>query len=103
MDWLANKNPPWVAYQEFMSGCLITLDNQPGLRLVCIGETRRHIFAKCVLKFMGSEATHVLRDEQIYTGFQAGINRALHRVQSICKDNLTKEKGVLTCWRKKRV
>ena len=26
VDWLANKNPPWVSYCAFMSGCLIALD-----------------------------------------------------------------------------
>ena len=39
VDWLANEAPPWAAYCAFMSGRLIALDKQPGVRLVGIGET----------------------------------------------------------------
>ena len=34
VDWLANGSPPWAAYREFMSGRLIVIDKQPGVRLV---------------------------------------------------------------------
>ena len=39
VDWLANGIPPWAAYCEFLSVFLITLDKQPGVCLVRLGET----------------------------------------------------------------
>ena len=31
VDWLANQSLPWIAYHEFMSGRLISLNKQPGI------------------------------------------------------------------------
>ena len=59
VDWLANGILPWAAYRAFMSGHLIALDKQAGLRPVGIGETWRHIFAKIILKVTGPESTLV--------------------------------------------
>ena len=39
IEWIANKNPPCAAYQEFMSGLLITLDKRLGILSVDIRET----------------------------------------------------------------
>ena len=39
VDWLANGSPPWEAYRAFMLVCLISLDKQPDVRLVGVGET----------------------------------------------------------------
>ena len=36
-DWLSNRRPPWTAYSAFMSGRLIELDKQPGVRPVGAG------------------------------------------------------------------
>ena len=91
---MANKNPPWSAYQSFMSSCLIELNKLPGLHLVGIGEMWRHIFSKYVIKVTGSEATHTCRDDHICPGFKAGIDRELHRVQYIWESNLTEEKWI---------
>ena len=46
-DWLANGSSPWAAYREFMSGHLLALEKQPGVRTVGGGETWRHLFAVC--------------------------------------------------------
>ena len=46
-----------------MSGRLIALDNPPGVRTVGVVEMWRRLFAKCVLKVMGYEATNVWRDD----------------------------------------
>ena len=62
VEWIANRIPPWSAYLEFMSGHTIELDNLPGVHLVGFGETWNQCFAKCKLKFTGSEATHTCKD-----------------------------------------
>ena len=38
-EWLGNGRPPWAAYWALMSGRLIVLDKQPGIRPVGVGET----------------------------------------------------------------
>ena len=56
--------PPWVAYFEFMSGRLITFEKQPGVCMVGVGETWRCLFTKCMLRFMGPEATSMCQYDQ---------------------------------------
>ena len=34
VEWLGNGQPPWAAYRAMMSGRLIALDKQPGIRPV---------------------------------------------------------------------
>ena len=46
VDWLANTIPSWVAYQEFMTGCLIALDKLPSVHPVGAWEIWRQLFAK---------------------------------------------------------
>ena len=41
VEWLGNGRPHWDAYRALMSGQLITLDKQPGIRTVGVGETWR--------------------------------------------------------------
>ena len=65
MDWLVNNSPPWAAYQASMSGQLIALDKQPGVCPLGAGENRRWLFYKCVVKVVGTEATHTCNDDQI--------------------------------------
>ena len=50
VEWLGNGRPPWAAYRSLMSGRLIALDKQPGIRPVGVGETWRRLMAKCLLK-----------------------------------------------------
>ena len=38
-EWLGNGRLPWAAYWALMSGRLIALDKQPGIRPVGVGET----------------------------------------------------------------
>ena len=44
--WLSNGRLPWAAYQATMSGRLIALDKQLGVRPVGVGETWRRLMAK---------------------------------------------------------
>ena len=92
---LSRKKPPWAAYQVFMPGCLVSLDKLNGVRRVGVGEKCYRLFAKCVLKVTGSNATHACRDDQICAILKEGIDGAVNGVQSIWEDNLTEENWVL--------
>ena len=59
VEWIANHIPPWTAYRVLISDRLITLDKLPGVSLVGVGEIWQHIFAKCVLRVTGPEATNM--------------------------------------------
>ena len=74
-----------------MSGHLIALDKQPGVCLVGVGETRRHLFAKCVLKFTGPEYTSVCQKDQLYSGLKAVIDGSVHEVKAIWDNNFSTE------------
>ena len=39
VEWLGNGRPPWAAYRALMSGRLIALDKQPGIRSARVGKT----------------------------------------------------------------
>ena len=70
-----------------MSGWMVALDKQPGVRPVGVGETWRRIFANIVLKVMGTEATMVCQDDQLCAGLKAGIYGAIYAVQALCDEN----------------
>ena len=91
VGWLANGSPPWAAYFSFISGRLITLDKQPGIRTVGAGETWRRIFAKIALNVTGPEATMECQDGQLCAGLKALIGGAIHWVQALWDENLSME------------
>ena len=76
-----------------MSGRLISFDKLPGVRPVGVWENWHRLFAKCIMKVMGYEATHACKDDQFYAGLNVVIDGAVHGVQSIWDDNSTKENG----------
>ena len=39
MEWLGNGRTPWASNRAIMSGRLVSLDKQPGVRPVRVGET----------------------------------------------------------------
>ena len=49
-EWLINGRPLWAAYRSMMSGQLIALDKQPGIRPVGARETWRRLMAKYLLR-----------------------------------------------------
>ena len=53
------------------------------------------VFAKYVLKVIGSEATHAIKDNQLCEGFKGGIDGAVHKVQYISEINSTKKNWFL--------
>ena len=67
----------------------IALDEQPGVRPVGFEETWHQLLAKYVLKVIVPEATHKFNDGQLCTVLKAGIDGAVHGVQSIWDTNST--------------
>ena len=74
-----------------MSGRLIELDKLLGVLPVGVGKTLCQLFAKYVLKVTGTEATHACNDDHICAILNAGINEAVHRIQSIWDSYSTEE------------
>ena len=91
MDWLYKKIPPWATYREFMSASLISLDEQPGLCIVGVGETWCQLFSECVLKVMIPEAKHTCKNDQLCTRMKAGIDGEVHGDKSLWDYSYTKE------------
>ena len=54
-EWMGNGRLPWTAYRALMSGQLITLNKQPGIRAFGVEETWRILMAKYLLGVMGLE------------------------------------------------
>ena len=82
-NWLANTSPPWAAYRAVMANRLVALDKQPGTRPVGIGEVYRRLWAKCLLKAIGSQATAACGNFNLCAGLQAGIEGAVHAVRDV--------------------
>ncbi|KAI2493422.1 hypothetical protein MHU86_21121 [Fragilaria crotonensis] len=85
-NWLANTSPPWAAYRAVMANRLVALDKQPGTRPVGIGEVYRRLWAKCLLKAIGSQATAACGNYNLCAGLQAGIEGAVHAVRDVFTD-----------------
>ena len=73
VEWLGNGQPPWAAYRALMSGRLIVLDKQPGIRPVGVGETWQQMMAKFLLSVAGSEAKAACGTTHLAVGVEAGI------------------------------
>ena len=61
-----------------MSGRLITLDKQPGITPVGVGDTWRRLMEKCLLKVAGTEAKTACGTTQLAGGLEAGREGAIH-------------------------
>ena len=85
-NWLANTHPPWAAYRAIMSSRLVALDKQPGTRPVGIGEVYRRLWAKCLLKNIGHQATIACGNANLCAGLPAGIEGAVHAIQTVFED-----------------
>ena len=71
---MSNGRPPWAAYRALMSGRLIALDKQPGIRPVGVGGGMwRCLMVKCLLKVAGPEAKSACGTTQLVGGLEAGI------------------------------
>ena len=74
-----------------MSGRLIALDKKPGICLVGVRDTWRHLFAKIVLNVTDPKATMAFQEDHICSGLKSGIDGTVHRVQYIWDEKLTTE------------
>ena len=63
-----------------MSGRLIDIDKQTGIRPVGVGEMWRRRFSKILLKVTGLEATMACQYYQLCSGLKAVIDGAIHGV-----------------------
>ena len=79
-DWMANSSPPWAAYRALMACCLLSLDKQPGVRPVGIGEALRRALAKLVMRAAGYQAKTACGNLQLCAGLKAGTEGATHAV-----------------------
>ena len=64
-----------------MSGRMIALDQQPGVRTVGVGETWRWLMEKCLLRVMVQETKDVCRTEQLAGDVEAGIEAGIHNMR----------------------
>jgi hypothetical protein len=69
-----------------MANRLVALDKQPGTRPVGIGEVYRRLWAKCLLKAIGSQATAACGNFNLCSGLQAGIEGAINAVRDVFAD-----------------
>ena len=74
-----------------MSGWLIVLDKQPGIRLVGVEETWRRLMAKCLLKVAGPEAKAACGTTQLAGGLEAGIEGAIHVMRVLFEEHQEEE------------
>ena len=63
--WLANGFPSWSSYRALMSGRLIALDKNPGVRPIGIGESWRRLFAECLLGKGAADECDILVKGQV--------------------------------------
>ena len=74
-----------------MSGRMIALDKQPGIRPVGVGETWRRLMAKCLLKVAGPEAKSACGTTQLVGGLGAGIEGAIHAMRVLFAEHREEE------------
>jgi hypothetical protein len=83
VSWMANEIPPWAAMQALRAGRLITLEKNPGVRPVRIGETWSQLFSKIILLLTLDEPKAACAADQLCSGLEAGIEGAIHTSQII--------------------
>ena len=77
-----------------MSGRQIAIDKKPGVCPVGVGETWRHVFAKCVLKIAGPEAINACQYDQVCANLEAEIDGYIYGVQAIWDAKFSTENWV---------
>ena len=70
-----------------MSGRLIALDKQPGIRTVGVGETWRRLMAKCLLHVIGPETKASCRTSPLDGGVEAGKYGAIHAMRVLWEEH----------------
>ena len=74
-----------------MSGWLIALDKQLGIRPVGVGETRRQLMTKCLIWVTGQEAKAACGTAQLAGGVEAGIKGVIHTLCVLWEEHSQEE------------
>ena len=85
--WLVNGFPPWSSYRALMSGRLIALDKNPGVRTIGIGELWYRLFAKCLFAVAGKDAADECSIDNLSGGMSAEIEAAVHSANEVVDRN----------------
>ena len=88
---MGNGRPPWAAYRALMSGRLIALDKQPGIRPVGVGEIWWRLMGKCLLRVAGPEAKSACGMTQLAGGVEAGKEGAIHAMHVLWEEHTQEE------------
>ena len=80
-----------ATYQALMSGRLIALDKQPGIRPVGVGETWRRMMVKFILRVAGLEAKRACGTTQLAGGLEAGIEGNIHAMRVFWNEHKNEE------------
>lgn len=78
-----NIHPPWADYCAMMANRLVALNKEPGTCPVVIVEICHRLWAKCLLKTIGSQATTACGNYKLCVGLQVGIEGAVHAVRAV--------------------
>ena len=79
--------PPWTAYRALISGRLIALDKQLGIRPVNVGETWLRLMVKCLLRVTGKETKATCETAQLAVGVEAGIESVIHAMRVLWEED----------------
>ena len=74
-----------------MSGRLIALDKQPGIRPVGVGETWRRLMAKCLMRVTGPRLKAACGTAQLAGGVEAGIEGSIHAMRVLWEEHSLEE------------
>ena len=85
-NWLANDKVPWARYRVLMSGRLVAIDKNPGVRPVGIGDAIRGFIAKCILEVTKGEAVLACGSDQLCAGLQNGCKSGIHAMHKLFEE-----------------
>ena len=86
---LANSITPWNDICALVSNRLIALDMCPGVRLVGIGETLRHIIGKSICSVTFTDIESLCGADQFCGGIKTGIEGAIHTMNDLYSQHST--------------
>ena len=92
---MANSPVPWEYIRALMANRLIALDKCPGVRPIGIGESLRRVLGKAVMLVAGADVQIACGADQLCAGLEAGIEAAIHSLNSIFDEQKDAGWGVL--------
>ena len=84
---LGNGRTPWSTYRALMSGRLIALDKQPGIRPVGVGETWGRLMVKCLMRVTGTEVKAACGTTQLARRVEVGIEGAIDAMRILWEEH----------------